>query len=164
VAQGHALAGADAAGRSAGHLDGEFAAVDSHLDFRRVGPETKMQLAPAPLQRKRQFPPGRRQMGRDDNTIFAQLHAGYAEHHGLPEAAKRGHMDATGGVTHVVCQIDFSGLAKIGLRKVPVAEPGGDEGVDGGAQRTAMRRARLIVSKVGLVHGHGPLLPPQGAQ
>src|ERR1019366_7681148 len=61
-------------------------------------------------------------------------------------------MNAAGGVTHVVGQVDLGSLAEISLRKRPIAEPGGDEGVKRRAQRTAMGGAGFVIAEVRLQH------------
>src|SRR5690606_28818080 len=65
--------------------------------------------------------------------------AGEAEHDGLPEAAERRGMHAAGGVPHVVGEVDLGRLTEVALGGREVPEAAGEERVDRGAERAAVR-------------------------
>ena len=131
--QNDTLAFANTTSGSLEHSDSQFIPpLDGHFNSPRISLQTHPQQAASPLHGKCHFGPARKQMGVKDNAVLTHAQARNTEHRCLPEAAKSGHMHAAGGITHVVRQIDLCGLAEIGLRQGSIAEPGGNEGIEGG--------------------------------
>ena len=83
-------------------------------------------------------------------SILTDAQTGKAEHRGLPEPAKGSGMNAAGGVSHVVCQVDLCRLPKIPLGTGHIAKARRYKGVNGWAQGAPMPAARLIVIEIGL--------------
>src|SRR3974390_1348701 len=103
-------------------------------------------------------------MGVKDNSVLTQAQARNTEHSCLPEGAKRAQMNAACRIAHVIRQIDLCSLAEIGLCQGSILQTGGDEGINGRTQRTAMPSTRLVVAEVRLVHRKWPFFPLQRAQ
>jgi len=121
----------------------------THLHAGLPPPQVEFQPCAAKAQRHAHPLPGRRQVRVQEQSRVAALDAGEAHHGRLPEAAHGGHVQAGGGVAHVVGEVDGGGHLEILHRVVHPAQPRRHGGVDAGAQRAAVAGDGLVVVVVG---------------
>ena len=88
----------------------------------------------------------------DEQRLVAALQAGEAHDRGLPEATHGGHVQAAGGVAHVVGKVDGGRHLEVLHGGRHVAEPRRHGGVDARAQGAAVAGDGLVVVVVGARH------------
>src|SRR5690606_41845843 len=64
-------------------------------------------------------------------------------------------------VAHVVRQVDLGRLPPVTPRQLQLAQPRGDQRVDRGAERAAVRAARLVVAEIRAPHLRREPIPEQ---
>jgi hypothetical protein len=87
-------------------------------------------LSPVPADTEGNSVPALREMRIELRSVVGEAKAGEAKDCRLPQAAKRGGVDAACGIAHVIAQIDFAGLMEVALGKFEFAEPRSNEGVN----------------------------------